>query len=116
MYYEKETAEKPEKWPANAREQILDTLCECVEKFEKNPSYKTREVLLSLTCEHDLNLNENFGLVRVTEYEVGILNFIYLVGNTYQISSLKTYIYNIIAEFLKFFVYRCHLQGGIGIR
>ena len=116
MYYEKETAEKPEKWPANAREQILDTLCECVKKFEKNPSYKTREVLLSLTCEHDLNLNENFGLVRVTEYEVGILNFFYLVGNAYQISSLKTYIYNIIAEFLKFFVYRCHLQGGIGIR
>ena len=37
MYYEKETADKPEKWPANAREQILDTLCECVEKFEKNP-------------------------------------------------------------------------------
>ena len=98
MYYEKETAEKPEKWPANAREQILDTLCECVEKFEKNPSYKTREVLLSLTCEHDLNLNENFGLVRVTEYEVGILNFLYLVGNAYQISSLKTYIYNIITQ------------------
>ena len=58
MYYEKETAEKPEKWPANAREQILDTLCECVEEFKKNPSYKTREVLLSLTCEHDLNLNK----------------------------------------------------------
>ena len=48
MYYEKETAEKPEKWPANAREQILDTLCECVEKFEKNSSYKTREVYFSL--------------------------------------------------------------------
>lgn len=30
------------------REQILDTLCECVEKFEKNPSYKTREVYFSL--------------------------------------------------------------------
>ena len=26
MYYEKETADKPEKWPANAREQILDTM------------------------------------------------------------------------------------------
>lgn len=98
MYYEEKTAEKPEKWPANAREQILDTLCECVEEFKKNPSYKTREVLLSLTCEHDLNLNENFGLVRVTEYEVGILNFLYLVGNAYQISSLKTYIYNIITQ------------------
>ena len=79
MYYDEKTAEKPEKWPANAREQILDTLCECVEEFRKNPSYKTREVLLSLTCEHDLNLNENSGLVRVTEYEVGILNFLYLV-------------------------------------
>ena len=33
MYYEEETAEKPEKWPANAREQILDTLCECVEEL-----------------------------------------------------------------------------------
>ena len=33
MYYEEKTAEKPEKWPANAREQILDTLCECVEEF-----------------------------------------------------------------------------------
>ena len=98
MYYEEKTAEKPEKWPANAREQILDTLCECVEEFKKNPSYKTREVLLSLTCEHDLNLNENSGLVRVTEYEVGILNFLYLVGNAYQISSLKTYIYNIITQ------------------
>ena len=42
MYYEEKTAEKPEKWPANAREQILDTLCECVEEFKKNPSYKTR--------------------------------------------------------------------------
>ena len=68
------------------------------EEFKKNPSYKTREVLLSLTCEHDLNLNDNFGLVRVTEYEVGILNFLYLVGNAYQISSLKTYIYNIITQ------------------
>ena len=98
MYYEEKTAEKPEKWPANAREQILDTLCECVEEFKKNPSYKTREVLLSLTCEHDLNLNENFGLVRVIEYEVGILNFLYLVGNAYQISSLKTYILNKISS------------------
>ena len=98
MYYDEKTAEKPEKWPANAREQILDTLCECVEEFKKNPSYKTREVLLSLTCEHDLNLNENSGLVRVTEYEVGILNFLYLVGNAYQISSLKTYMYNIITQ------------------
>lgn len=98
MHYEAKNADKPENWPANAREQILDVLCECVEEFKNNPSYKTREVLLALTCEHDLNLNDNYGLVRVTEYEVGILNYLYLVGNTYQISSLKTYLYNIITQ------------------
>lgn len=49
MECEEKIAEKPEKWPANAHEQILDTLCDCVEEFKNNPSYKTREVLLALT-------------------------------------------------------------------
>lgn len=40
----------------------------------------------------DLNLNDEFWIGSgVTEYEVGILNFLYLVDNAYQISSLKTY-------------------------
>ena len=43
MYYEEETDEKPEKWPANAREQILDSLCECVEEFEKNLKFYTEK-------------------------------------------------------------------------
>ena len=98
MQYEEAVAEKPEKWPANAREQILDTLCDCVGEFENNPSYKTREVLLSLTCEHDLNQHVGHGLLRVTEYEVGIINYLYLVGNAYQITSLKTYLYSIITQ------------------
>lgn len=98
MQYETKNAHKPENWPANTREQILDLLCEDVKKFKNNPSYKTREVLIALTCEHDLNLNDNCGMVRVTEYEVGILNYLYFVGNMYQLSSLKTYIYNIVAQ------------------
>ena len=91
-------AHKPENWPANTREQILDLLCEDVKKFKNKPSYKTREVLIALTCEHDLNLNDNCGMVWVTEYEVGILNYLYFVGNMYQLSSLKTYIYNIVVQ------------------
>lgn len=98
MQYEETVAEKPEKWPANAHEQILETLCDCVEEFKNNPTYKTREVLLSLTCEHDLNQHVGYGLLRVTEYEVGIINYLYLVGNAYQITSLKTYLYNIITQ------------------
>lgn len=98
MYYSEKTVDKPIDWPANAREEMLDTLCECVRNFEKNPSYRTREIILSFTCEHDLNLNENFGLVRVTEYEVALINYLYFIGNAYHISSLKTYMYNIITQ------------------
>lgn len=111
MEYEKSVVEKPEKWPANAHEQVLEALCNCVEEFENNPSYKTREVLLSLTCEHDLNQHVGNGLIRVTEYEVAIINYLYLVGNAYQITSLKTYLYNLITQVTRLqknrFVVRC---------
>lgn len=36
-------SEKPEDWPANNREQILETICEKLDEFRDNPSYKTRE-------------------------------------------------------------------------
>lgn len=98
MEYEEKVAEKPEEWPANTREQALEILCDKVEEFKNNPSYKTREVLLSLTSEHDLNQHTGYGLVRVTEYEVGIINYLYLVGSAYQITSLKTYLYNIVTQ------------------
>lgn len=98
MEYEEKVAEKPEKWPANGHERVLDLLCDCVEEFKNNPSYKTREVLLALTSEHDLNQSVGMGLVRVTEYEVGIINYLYLSGKTFQMNSLITYLYNIITQ------------------
>lgn len=98
MQYEEKFAEKSQDWPANAREQTLDALCDCVEKFKNNPSYKTREVLLSLTSGHDLNQHAGYGMVRVTEYEVAIINYLYMVGNAYQITSLKTYLYDLITQ------------------
>ena len=98
MEDEFKTVEKPNDWPANARENMLDIICDKVEEFRDKPSYKSREVLLSLLCEHDLNQHTGYGLVRVTEYEVAMINYLYLVGATYQINSLKTYLYNIITE------------------
>ena len=50
MEIEEKMAEKPKDWPMNAREMALEAVCEKVEEFRKNPSYKTREVLLSLGC------------------------------------------------------------------
>lgn len=74
-------ADKPQDWPANESEAILETLCDKVEKFRTNPCYKTREVLVALTIEHDLNQSVGRGLVRVTEYEVGIINYLYLMAS-----------------------------------
>ena len=98
MEYEEKVAEKPEKWPVNEHERVLDLLYDCVEEFKNNPSYKTREVLLALTSEHDLNQSVRRGLVRVTEYEVGVINYLYLFGKTFQMNSLITYLYNIITQ------------------
>ena len=98
MEIEEKMAEKPEDWPANAREWALEAICEKVEEFRKNPSYKTREVLLSLVCNHDLNQSTGIGLMRVTEYEVATINYLYMIGAAHQINSLKVYLYDLIAE------------------
>ena len=42
----KETSEKPEGWPKNRREWKLDVLCERMEEFKNNPTYKNREILI----------------------------------------------------------------------
>ncbi len=98
MEIEEKMAEKPEDWPANARESMLEAICEKVEEFRENPSYKTREVLLSLVCNHDLNQSTGIGLMRVTEYEVATINYLYMIGAAHQINSLKIYLYDLITE------------------
>lgn len=98
MEIEEKMAEKSEDQPANARESVLEAICEKVEEFRENPSYKTREVLLSLVCNHDLNQSTGIGLMRVTEYEVATINYLYMIGAAHQINSLKIYLYDLITE------------------
>lgn len=95
------TNEKPADWPANEHELILDRISDAVREFRENPSYITRDILVSLTNRHDLNQGIGCGAVRVTDYEVGTINYLYMVGTTYQIHSLKTYLYDIIAQVTK---------------
>lgn len=83
----KETSEKPEGWPKNRREWKLDVLCERMEEFKNNPTYKNREILIALASEHDMNETSGYGLVRITEYEVGLINYLYLVSQAYQITE-----------------------------
>ena len=40
--------EKPENWPANAKECELENIYISLKKFIKDPSYKNKEVLVAL--------------------------------------------------------------------
>lgn len=99
--YEEIFADKPKDWPANSREQTLDLISDWVGKFRETPTHRTREILLSLINEHDLNQHSELGVHRVTEYEVGIINSLYVAATFYQINSLKTYLYSIISYVTK---------------
>ena len=55
-------AEKPEKWPNNAREYVLDRVLNATEEFRDNPSYITKERLLSWISDYDLNQRSYLGL------------------------------------------------------
>lgn len=93
-----EKVEKPEGWPKNRREWKLDVLCEKMKVFEDNPTYKNKEVLIALVSEHDLNETSGIWLIRITEYEVVLINHLYWASTMYQINSVKTYLYDLISE------------------
>lgn len=99
--YEEIFADKPKDWPANDREQTLDLISEWVGKFRENPTHRTREILCSLISEHDLNQHSERGIHRITEYEVGMINSLYVEATFYQINSIKTYLYSIISYVTK---------------
>ena len=91
-------AEKPEKWPDNAREYVLDRVLKATEEFRDNPSYITKERLLSWISDYDLNQRSYLGRYRVTEYEVSIINTLYFYGAMSNINALKAYLYELVGE------------------
>lgn len=93
--------DRPADWPKNGREDRLDCIWEKLDEFEKNPSYKTREVLLTVVNDSDLNQFTSFGMMRFTEYEAELINLIYVRAAQLQINSVKVYLYNLITEATK---------------
>lgn len=89
---------KPKDWPVNNREAKLEYVYRAAENFRNDPNYRTREILLALLNEHDLNQRSYVGNVRITKYEVELMNLLYRMGNTYNINSLKTFLYEVIAD------------------
>ena len=90
--------DKPADWPVNEHELMLKQIGDCVNKFIEEPNYINREILISLISRHDLNQGVGRGPLRVTEYEVSIINALYFQGKYYQINALITYLYDLIAQ------------------
>ena len=59
--------------------------------------------MISLISRHDLNQSVARGLLRVTEYEVDLINTLYLKGKFYQMNSLITYLYDIITQITRLY-------------
>lgn len=89
---------RPDDWPSNDREYRLDCIWDLLDDFEKEPSYRTREVLLAFVNDNDLNQSTSLGVVRFTEYETEMINCIYMKATQFQLNSVKVYLYNLITD------------------
>ena len=92
----KEVTDKPEKWPANAIECQLENILVQLDEFKKDPSYKNKEVLVSLVSDYDLNQRSMLGLFRTTDYEVARINTLFVEAHFLQLNALKTYLYELV--------------------
>lgn len=89
---------KPENWPANNIECLLENVYLSLFEFLGNPNYKNKEILVSLISNYDLNQRSHLGLVRTTDYEVSIMNSIFIQALFMNLQSLKSFVYEIISE------------------
>ena len=88
--------DKPKDWPANAIECQLENIMLQLDKFKREPTYKNKEVLISLVSDYDLNQRSSLGLIRTTEYEIGCINALFMEAHLHIINALKTYLYELI--------------------
>lgn len=88
---------KPADWPANDREAKIENLSLAFDRYIKQPDYDTKEVLVSLACEHDLNQMSSRGEYRISEYEVMEINTLYTLALYHNITSVRVYVYQHIA-------------------
>lgn len=94
---------QPIDWPQNQREARLSNVLYAVEKFQEKPNYGNKEILLSLITEIDPNQHNNLGLMRITDYEVALINELYMYATIMCLWSLKIFLYKEITETTRFF-------------
>ena len=109
-------ASKPADWPCNDREHRLDLMVDAFERFRNDPSFATKEVLVSLACQHDLNQNFSFGRYRIDIYEGALLNNLYMMSLMYNVASVRSYIYEHVARVTRMHkivrMMTCNIEGA----
>ncbi len=93
-----DASNKPKDWPVNDRELLLERIYRALVAYEDSPGFRTREVIVSLACNNDLNQRSYYGRYRVTEFEAQLINILYLMGTAYQINAVKTCLYEIVGD------------------
>lgn len=88
--------DKPKDWPANEIELHLDNISNCLDEFVKNPNHETKEILISLVSNYDLNQQSHLGILRTTKYEVAQINSLFIKALTCNIPSLRVYLYELV--------------------
>lgn len=89
--------ERPLDWPQNNREVSIERILEGANEFISEPTFENRKVLVNLVNQNDLNEHNSNGLLRITEYEISIINSIYLMSLMMQFRALKSYLYRHVA-------------------
>lgn len=93
-----EKVQKPDKWPESERECALENIFGAIQLFIEEPNYKNKEVILSLATGYDLSQKPILGIWRISEYEVELMNVLYLYASGLNIYSVKLFIYDLIQD------------------
>ena len=90
--------QKPDKWPESERECALQNIFGAMQRFIEAPNYKNKEVILSLATGYDLSQKPRLGIWRISEYEVELMNCLYLCASGLNIYSVKLFLYDLIQD------------------
>lgn len=90
--------QKPDKWPESERECTLQNILGAMQRFIEEPNYKNKEVILSLATGYDLSQKPRLGIWRISEYEVELMNVLYLCASGLNTYSVKLFLYDLIQD------------------
>lgn len=88
--------EKPSDWPQNGREAILSIVDDLCTLFIREPSFINKERLIAYTTFDNDCYNYNAGTFRVTDYEVALINSLYIKFSTLGFCYGIVFLYELI--------------------